>query len=54
MDMLKEMCIKQGYVPPTCIMDGQLCYMLVQKQGDPCKGCNADREECKGREREWN
>ncbi len=52
MDILKEMCIRQGYVPPACIMDGELCLKLVQKQGDPCKGCNADRKDCKGRSRE--
>ncbi len=52
MDILKEMCVQQGYVPPTCVMDGQFCLMLVQKTGDPCKGCNADREKCKGRSTE--
>lgn len=43
MDMYKQMCIQQGYVPPTCTMEGQMCFLLVQSQGDPCKGCNADR-----------
>lgn len=52
MDFYKNMCIKQGYVPSTCTMEGQMCFLLVQKQGDPCKGCNADREKCKGRSRE--
>lgn len=52
MDMYKEICIKQGYVPPTCIMDGQMCFLLVQAQGDPCKGCNAERGKCTGRSKE--
>jgi hypothetical protein len=45
----KQMCIQQGYVPSTCTMDGQYCWMLVNDQGDPCKGCNANRNICKGR-----
>ena len=49
MDMYKEMCIQQGYVPNTCTMDGQMCWLLVNSQGDPCKGCNEDRNKCKGR-----
>ena len=51
-DMYKKMCTQQGYVPSTCTMEGQLCWLLVNSQGDPCKGCNADRNECKGRPRE--
>lgn len=45
----KGMCVQQGYVPSTCTMDGQYCWMIVQSQGDPCKGCNGDRKVCKGR-----
>lgn len=52
MDMYKEICIKQGYVPPTCLLNEQMCFLLVQTQGDPCKRCNADRGKCKGRSRE--
>ena len=44
----KQMCIKQGYVPPTCKMDGQMCWLLVQAGKDPCDGCNWIREECHG------
>ena len=47
--MYKEMCVKQGYVPQTCTMDDQLCWLLVKSQGDPCQGCNEDRNVCKGR-----
>ena len=46
MDMFKKMCIGQGYVPETCTMDGQLCWMLVNSQGDPCKDCNENRNIC--------
>lgn len=45
----KAMCINQGYVPSTCKMDGQMCWLLVQEGKDPCKGCNYNRAECNGR-----
>lgn len=48
----KQMCIKQGYVPPTCKMDGQMCWLLVQAGKDPCARCNWNREECNGRSKE--
>jgi hypothetical protein len=43
------MCINQGYVPPTCKMDGQLCWLLVNDGKNPCDGCNYNRSDCKGR-----
>jgi len=46
MDMFKNMCIGQGYVPKTCTMEGQLCWMLVKSQGNPCIGCNEDKNVC--------
>lgn len=51
MDIQKEMAVGQGYVPSTCIMPGQMVMALVTSEGDPCKGCNADRSVCKGRPR---
>lgn len=45
----KVMCIQQGYVPPTCKMDGQLCWLLIQEGKDPCKGCMQNRAICNGR-----
>jgi len=45
----KQMCIQQGYVPSTCTMDGQMCWLLMKSQGDPCKGCNENRSKCNGR-----
>lgn len=49
MDMYKQMCVQQGYIPLTCTLDGQLVWLLVNKEGNPCKGCNEDRDICKGR-----
>jgi hypothetical protein len=51
-DIYKKMCVHQGYVPPTCTLDGKIAYMLAYEGKDPCKGCNADREICKGRIKE--
>lgn len=45
----RAMCIQQGYVPPTCQMDGQLCWLRVQEGKDPCEGCNYNRAKCNGR-----
>lgn len=45
----KAMCIQQGYVPSTCQMNGQLCWLLVQEGKDPCKECNYNRAKCNGR-----
>ena len=45
----KQMCVQHGYVPSTCTMDGQYCWMLVNSTGDPCKGCNENRNICMGR-----
>lgn len=39
-------------MPPTCKMDGQMCWLLVQAGKDPCDGCNYNRVECNGREHE--
>lgn len=48
-DTMKDLCIKQGYVPSTCTLDGMLVWALTNDQGDACKGCNESREICKGR-----
>lgn len=45
----RTMCIQQGYVPSSCKMDGQLCWLLVNEGKDPCMGCNYNRTECNGR-----
>jgi len=46
-DMYKNMCVQQGYVPSTCTMDWELCWLLVNNQGNPCISCNADKSICK-------
>lgn len=52
-DVMKDLCVQQGYVPPTCTMDGQLVFLLVSKGEAPCWGCNEDRGICKGREKQY-
>lgn len=39
-DELLKLCIKQGYVPNHCKLDGMLIYGLVQNGRTPCIGCN--------------
>ncbi len=41
MDEVKELCIKQGYVPLECKLDGRLVWALVNDGRNPCIGCNA-------------
>lgn len=48
-DDMRELCIKQGYVPPTCTLNGMLILGLVNKGECPCDGCNANRVVCKGK-----
>jgi hypothetical protein len=52
-DIMRELCIKQGYVPATCKMPGQMIFLLVWEKGDPCAGCNMDRAICKGRPKKY-
>lgn len=37
-----RLCVKQGYVPPDCKLDGMIVWLLVQDGKTPCQGCNAD------------
>lgn len=50
-DMFKQMCVRRGYVPEMCILPGQMVWALVNSQGNPCIGCNADRSVCKTQNR---
>ena len=43
------MCIEQGYVPKTCLLNGAIVFSLINGGIDPCKGCECSREKCKGR-----
>ena len=51
-DIMREICIKQGYVPVNCKMDGHMILALTNSQNDPCIGCNEDRIICDGRSKE--
>ena len=55
MDMLK-ICIKQGYVPSECKMDGMLVWLLINDGKNPCDGCNANcvHRRCFEKERHIN
>lgn len=53
-DIQKQMCIDQGYIPETCTLPGVLVWGLVNKQGNPCIGCNEKRSVCKGNIDEWS
>ena len=37
-----DLCIKQGYVPPNCTLDGMIVFGLVQEGKNPCIGCNVN------------
>lgn len=37
-----DICIKQGYVPPDCKLDGAIAFMIVRDGKNPCDGCHAD------------
>ena len=41
MDGMLELCIKQGYVPKDCKLDGGLVFALISSSKNPCDGCNA-------------
>ena len=48
-DMMRKMCINQGYVPKGCNLVGAVVYALVCQGEDPCAGCNMDHSVCGGR-----
>ncbi len=48
-DIMRQMCIDQGYVPAKCVLLGGVILMLVKQGEDPCAGCNLDRTICAGR-----
>ena len=53
--MTKDLMIQQGYVPATCTMPeppaGLLIWSEIRAGRDPCTGCNANRSECRGRQK---
>lgn len=48
-DIMRDLCIEQGYVPKGCFLTGLIIFALVNTGEDPCSGCNLNREICKGR-----
>jgi hypothetical protein len=43
--IMRKLCIKQGYVPPCCTMDGFYILAFINSGKSPCKGC-CNEEEC--------
>lgn len=51
-DVIKDLCVDQGYVPKTCLLPGPIIlYATGGKSGDACKECYHDRNVCFGRPR---
>lgn len=48
-DIYLKMSIRQGYVPRTCLLGGQIVLKEVREAKDPCAGCDGPREKCHGR-----
>ena len=49
-DVFLKISIKQGYVPATCLLGGQVVLGIVNQGRDPCKGCQGPRNKCHGRD----
>lgn len=47
-DTLLQLCIKQGYVPNTCLLGGMVIWDEVNKGKNVCAGCEAPRDKCHG------
>jgi hypothetical protein len=48
-DFLLKMAKGQGYVPQGCLLGGQIVMALINSGDNPCKGCNCNKQKCKGR-----
>jgi hypothetical protein len=48
-DALLGLMVKQGYVPPTCLLNGRSVFALTTQGDDPCAGCDGPRARCHGR-----
>lgn len=48
-DALLQLCVQQGYVPPTCLLGGIVVWVEVKDGRDACAGCHGPREKCHGR-----
>lgn len=49
-DTMLRLVKEQGYVPPSCYLDGMLVFSLVKAGEDPCRGCRGKRLVCGGRQ----
>lgn len=49
-DLLLEIAKAQGYVPKTCLLAGFVVMHCINIGEDPCAGCAAPREKCRGRQ----
>ena len=47
-DIKLKMAISQGYVPETCLLGGIVVMDEINKQRNPCHGCQSERDKCKG------
>lgn len=54
MSNMLDMCIKQGYVPLDCKLDGMMVWLLVGNNLNPCDGCNADCVHRKNSKNQYN
>ena len=48
-DFALQMAKQQGYIPPGCLLSGQIVLSEVQAGRDPCWGCEGPRAKCGGR-----
>jgi hypothetical protein len=48
---MREICVRQGYVPAGCLMDGFMIMAFINGGDDPCEDCLEDRGKCNGRMR---
>lgn len=46
---MKTQLHEKAKLPNTCILDRELILISILENRDPCCGCNADRDICKGR-----
>ncbi len=51
-DIMLSMAIHQGYVPQTCLLNGQVVMDEIKNQRNPCWGCSGPRQKCNGRLKE--
>ena len=48
-DAMLVACVRQGWVPPGCLLGGVMVHGLMQASKDPCAACRGPRHRCGGR-----